>query len=256
MINRETQHSIDPFSLSFIIFSRGSSLPSLHRSHFLILGQNIRQRTNRRNRKLINLLMRLGIVLLDMLKVRRIPERGQIPVQPPYPAVNSGVSGADIPNIALEVLHVHGVKADDRREQADISLGDGVAEEVWRDGGLLGEVGFDFVEGGEEGCYGLFVGFLGGCEAGFVDAVVDVVVDPFVGGVDVGAVGGWVEVDFLVLLWKQVVELVVEHADDFRALEGRWLDGCLLAEFKSLTSLLTIWPVFLSKRTGTVKRPV
>ena len=82
---------------------------------------------------------------------------------------------------------------------------------------------FDLVEGGEEGCYGFFVGFLGGCETGFVDAVVDVVVDPFVGGVDVGAVGGGVEVDFLVMLREQVVELVIEHADDFRALERVWV---------------------------------
>ena len=81
-------------------------------------------------------------------------------------------------------------------------------------------MGFDFVEGGEEGCYCFFVGFLRCCEAGFVHAVVDVVVDPFVGGFDCGAVLFWVEVDFLVLLGQEVVEFVVEHSDYFGALGG------------------------------------
>ena len=43
-------------------------------------------------------------------------------------------------------------------------------------GGL--EVGFDAVEGVEEGVDGVVEGLLGCGEAAFVDAVVDVVVDP------------------------------------------------------------------------------
>lgn len=153
-----------------------------------------------------------------MFKIRRLPESTHIPIQPAHPAMNSRVSRTNIADIALEMLHVDGVKADDGRVESDISFGDGVPEEVGRGGELFGEVGFDSVEGGEEGRDGFFVGLLRGCEAGFVDAVVDVVVDPFVGRVDFGVEGFRVEVDFLVLLREEVVELGVEHADDFGAL--------------------------------------
>lgn len=175
-------------------------LRNQHGPHLLILGQNIRHWSNGGNRELINLPMRLGIVLLNVLKVRRIPERWQIPVQPTHPAVNSWISRPDITNIALEMLHVDRVEPDDCREQPDISLGHRVAEEVRGDGRLLGEVCFDLVQRGEESCDGFLVGFLGGGETGFVDAVIDVVVDPFVGGVDFGAQGGGVQVNFLVFL--------------------------------------------------------
>lgn len=128
--------------------------------------------------------MTLRIMLLNMFKVRRLPKRRVIPIKTPHPAMNGREPAPDITEVALEVLHVDRVEADDRREQSDIRLGDGVAEEVRRSGELFGEVGFDPVEGAEEGCDGFFVGFLRGCEAGFVDAVVYVVVDPIVGFVD------------------------------------------------------------------------
>ena len=166
--------------------------------------------------------MTLCIMLLDMLEISRLSERRHIPVQLAHPAMNSGIPGTNITNITLKMLNIHGIKANNRREEPDISLGDGGAK-VERGGlGALrsgGEVGFDLVEGGEERCYGSVVGFLGGCEAGFVDAVVDVVVGPFVGGLDLGSEGLWVEVDFLVGLGEDVVEFVVEHADDFGTLD-------------------------------------
>lgn len=79
-------------------------------------------------------------------------------------------------------------------------------------------MGLDLIQRGEERDDGLLVGFLGGCEAGFVDAVVDVVVDPFIGFVDLTAQGGWEEVNLFILLGEKVVKFVVEHADDFGAL--------------------------------------
>ena len=51
-------------------------------------------------------------------------------------------------------------------------------------------------------------------EAGFVDAVVDVVVGPFIRSFDLLPVLFWKEVYVLVLLGDDVVELGVEHADD------------------------------------------
>ena len=155
-----------------------------------------------------------------MLKISRLPERRYIPVQLAHPAMDSRIPGANIANITLKMLDIHRVEADNSREKPDISLGDGGAKVERRLGALRsGEVGFDLVEGGEERCYGSVVGFLSGCEAGFVDAVVDVVVGPFVSGLDLASEGLWVEIDFFVGFGKDVVEFVVKHADDFGALE-------------------------------------
>jgi hypothetical protein len=55
----------------------------------------------------------------------------------------------------------------------------------------------DFVEGGEEGDDACFVGVLGAGETGFVDAAVDVGLEPGGDFVDLLAEGRGVEVDFL-----------------------------------------------------------
>ena len=65
---------------------------------------------------------------------------------------------------------------------------------------------------------GGFISGLGGGEAGFVDAVVDVVVGPRVCSFDVGAEGGGEEIDRGVFGGEEVVELGVKHADDFGGL--------------------------------------
>ena len=199
-----------------------------NRLHLLILRKDIWQRTNGRDAELINLLMALRIMELNMLELSRLPEGRHVPVQPAHPAMNSGIPGANIPDITLEMLDIHRVEADDGGEQPDISLGDGGAEEercLGRGCGC-GEVGFDAVEGGEEGRDGLAVGLLGSCEAGLVDAVVDVVVDPVVGVFDLLAERGREWVDLLVFLGEEVVEFMIEHADDFGAL----LSGALVRD--------------------------
>lgn len=102
--------------------------------------------------------MTLRIMLLNMLKLRRRPKRRHIPVQPPHPRVNSRIARADIADVALEVLDVDGVEADDGRVEADVDFREARAVVVGAWGG--GEVGLDAVEGVEEGCYGGFVGGL------------------------------------------------------------------------------------------------
>lgn len=142
--------------------------------------------------------------------------------------MNSGVPGANIPDITLEMLDIHRVETDDGGEQPDIGLGDGGAKEERRlgRGSGCGKMRFDPVEGREEGRNGLAVGLLGGCEAGLVDAVVDVVVDPVVGVFDLLAKRGRERVDLLVFLREELIEFVVEHADDFGAL----FNGILVRE--------------------------
>jgi len=69
--------------------------------------------------------MALCIVLLNMLPLRRLAECRDIPVQVTQPLVQRGVPGADVADVALEVLHVDGVEACDRRVQTDVGFGDG-----------------------------------------------------------------------------------------------------------------------------------
>lgn len=162
--------------------------------------------------------MTLRIMLLNMFELRRLgPKRRHVPIQLPHPPVQIRVPRPDIADIALEVLDVDGVEADDSRVQADVGLRDVGPVVVWPTviRGVVGEMGFGVIERFEEGVDVFLVGFLGGGEAGFVHAVVDVVVGPIVGFVDFVLEGSGEEIDGFVLLGQQVVELGVHHADDF-----------------------------------------
>ena len=72
----------------------------------------------------INLLMALGVMLLDMLKLGGIMERWHVPIQLPQPFVQIGIARPDVPDIALEVLDVDRVEADNGRVEADVRFGD------------------------------------------------------------------------------------------------------------------------------------
>jgi hypothetical protein len=96
-----------------------------HTRHLILLLQNIRQRPNRRDLILIDLPMTLRIMLLDMFKLRGVLERRHIPVQMAHPLMQRRVPRANIADVALEVLHVHGIEADDGCEQPHVGFGDG-----------------------------------------------------------------------------------------------------------------------------------
>lgn len=157
--------------------------------------------------------MTLRIVLLDMLKLCRAAKRLFVPVQPSQPGMQGRVAGADIPDVAFEMLLVHGVEAHDRHVQAHIRLGDFVAEVIRPRGGS--EVFLRAVEGLEEGGDGGFVDVLVAADAAFVDAVVDVVVGPLVCLFDLGAEGFGEEVHGCVVGGEEGVEFGVHHADYF-----------------------------------------
>ena len=55
------------------------------------------------------------IVPLDVLKLRRVSKRWDVPVEVPQPSVNVRVARADVTNVALEMLNVHRIKANDGR---------------------------------------------------------------------------------------------------------------------------------------------
>ena len=103
---------------------------------------------------------------------------GCVPIQIAQPDVDGRVVVADHFHVALEDGVVGCVEADHGRVEADVGFGDVWTEEVGATVGGGLEVGFDAVEGVEEGVDGVVEGLLRCCEAAFVDAVVDVVVDP------------------------------------------------------------------------------
>ena len=105
--------------------------------------------------------MALGIMILNMLELGRFAKRRHIPVQVAQPVVDGRVAGADVADVAFEVLDVDGVEADEGRVEADVGFGEVRAVVVGcGGGGVRGEVSFDAREGGEEGVEGFFVGGL------------------------------------------------------------------------------------------------
>lgn len=163
-----------------------------------------------------------------MLELGRLAKRGHGPVQIPQPFVQIRIPGPDILDVALEMLHVHGVEAHDGRVQPYIGLGDLVAEVEGARG--FCEVCLGAIEAREQFAHVVLVCLLGGGEARLVHAVVDVVVRPGVCLVDFVAEPLRVQVDVAVgrleLFGQQVVELGVQHTDDLGGLVGH--DGLLL----------------------------
>lgn len=147
------------------------------------------------------------VMPLDVLKLRRVLERIVRPVQMAHPPVQSRVPGANIANVALEMLDVDGVEPDERHVQPDICLGELLAKVVWP-AGLGRDVLLCAVEGFKEGVDVALVGVGCGGEAGLVDAVVDEVVGPGVGLVDLAAERFGVELDGAVLVIEEAVKLI------------------------------------------------
>ena len=106
----------------------------------------------------VYLLMALRIMILDMLKLGGLSESRNTPIKMPHPIMQSRISGAYVTDIALEMLYINWVKANDGGVEAYVSLGDVLAKVVrFR---MSGQVSFSAVKGGEKGLNGFFVGFL------------------------------------------------------------------------------------------------
>lgn len=56
--------------------------------------------------------MALCVVVLDVQEVGRVLEGGHVPVQVPYVLVQVRVAGADVADVALEVLDIYGLCRD------------------------------------------------------------------------------------------------------------------------------------------------
>jgi len=116
----------------------------------LIQGSDIWNRTDGHNAARVDVRVTPIIMLLDMLEVSRILERGVVPVKVLHPLVNVWIPITDGPSIALEVAVVDRIEAHDCRVEPDVCLREPVTDEEGRLGGMLcGKHGFDAVERGE-----------------------------------------------------------------------------------------------------------
>ena len=57
---------------------------------------------------------------LNLIEIRSLVERGDIPVQIPKPSMDCWVSGANVANITFEEWYVDRVETSDRYKEADI----------------------------------------------------------------------------------------------------------------------------------------
>lgn len=136
--------------------------------------------------------MAARVMPLNMIKLRRFLKRRQAPVQVAHPFMQVRIPAANVADVALKVLHVHGVEAHQRHVQPDVCLGDVLAKVV-RSLCLGSEMLLCAVESLEQSDDGRLVGLGAGGEAGPVDAVVDEVVRPLVGLFDLALEALWVE---------------------------------------------------------------
>ena len=98
------------------------------------------------------------VMLLDMLEVGCILERGIVPEKVPHPLVDMRIPITDGPSIALEVTVINRVEAHDRRVEPDVCFGELVTNEEGRFCCVLrSEHGLDAIERGKELVEGGFV---------------------------------------------------------------------------------------------------
>ena len=69
------------------------------------------------------------------------------------------ITRSDIMDVALEMLHVDWIEANDGCEKSNVRFGNVCTKIVWIS--VFGEVSFSTIEGGEKRFYGFLIGFLG-----------------------------------------------------------------------------------------------
>lgn len=115
----------------------------------------------------INLLVTLCVVIFDMLKLRSVLERRYVPVQLPQPLMHRRITRSDITDVALEMLHVDRVEANNGGVEANVCLGN-VGTKIVRSS-MFSKVSLGAVEGGEKGPDGISISFLRSSDGKRVD---------------------------------------------------------------------------------------
>src|SRR5215470_18444654 len=163
------------------------------------------------------------VVAFDVIEVDRLGDAGMlVEVAGVRPEIRVVGEPAEV---ALEVVVVHRVEADERREEPPVGFGEPIAAEVTP----AREPFLEPVEGREERHDRLLVGFLRRRKAGSVDAVVERLVDAGVDRVDLRT-----ERRRIVVAWRGVnrVERRIEHANDL---------GRLVADDRRVFAVLEDW---------------
>jgi len=160
--------------------------------------------------------MTFCIMVFDMFELRRVLERRYVPIQVPQPLMQRRITRSDIADIALEMLHIHGVEANDGSVETNVCLGDAGTKIVGSS--VFGKVSFGAVEGVEEGFDGFFISFLRCSKARFVDPVVDIIICPVICPFNLCSQFLGEKVNALIRAGNHVIELCIEHAADFAGL--------------------------------------
>jgi len=171
-----------------------------------------------------------------MIELSGVLEGRVLPVEVLEPSVDLGVVVPDHAS-TFEMASVNGIVSNNCRVQADIRLGQGVADEV--------VFAFEDVVEPSQGLVERFelslVSLLLGRKAALVDSVIHCVVDPFVQLVDLlGQVLGVVR-DALVLLIDEIVERSVEDTDDFGTLVVDNRLGLCVPDDRNGKSSIVVW---------------
>lgn len=106
----------------------------------------------------VDLLVTLGVVVFDMLKLSRLLERRNVPVKFSHPLMQRRITRPNITDVTLEMLHVDRVEANDGSVKADVRFGYVGTKVVGS--GVFSKVCFGAVERGEKGFDGFLISFL------------------------------------------------------------------------------------------------
>ena len=149
------------------------------------------------------------VVIFDVVKVDRFGDARPL-IQ--FACIGEEVGIVDQPlQIALEMADIDRIETHQRREQPPIGFGNPFADQI----SLLGQACVQLSKGFEQRPYSIFVSVLAGCEARFVNAVVNAVVDFGIDVIDFGT--QYVRVKVF-LLCADPIERMVHHADDLGGL--------------------------------------
>ena len=198
----------------------GSGLPTtLHEWVSLCPWFNVWLWPQRRDGFWVYIGVTLAVVFLDVLEIGRGLDTGHVPVHVLQPSVEIRVAMPYTPYHELEMLLVYCVEAYNGCVELDVYLCRASCAEYVRGRGFRCHL-LEPVQGFEDDFAILLVVFLGVCEAGFVDAVVEVGHHPAVHLINPFPQFGWVgiKVPSFVALGQIVVKDMVQHAHQILAL--------------------------------------
>jgi len=189
---------------------------TINSSNFLVQRQDSRNRSHGRDTKGVDLLVALGVVALDVCEIGRFAKSWVLPVQVSDPFVQSRISTSNIPEIGLEVLDVDRVEADDSRIQPNIRLRN-LLPKIIRPR-PLSQMLLRTIQRLKKRSNSLLVRLLRSREPTLINSVIDIIIRPLVSLFNLPLQFLRQKVQFLVFAFEQMVEFMIEHADDLTAL--------------------------------------